>query len=122
MLALIAIILAIFVYVISPKPFLFLRNDFKVFGIKDGDEFYVNDMVKSRSMTNMWRQISGAKSKKKLIRENDALISPNYKIINFEDKIMIEKNEKPIITVKSDKPVTVEVIWNGQSEIINAQA
>ena len=32
------------------------------------------------------------------------------------------ENEKPIITVKSDKPVTVEVIWNGQSEIINAQA
>lgn len=32
------------------------------------------------------------------------------------------ENEKPIITVKSDKPVTVEVIWNGQSEIINAKA
>ena len=32
------------------------------------------------------------------------------------------ENEKPIITVKSDKPVTIEVIWNGQSEIINAQA
>ncbi len=30
------------------------------------------------------------------------------------------EDEKPVITVKSDKPVTVEVIWNGTSEIIEA--
>lgn len=29
-------------------------------------------------------------------------------------------DEKPVITVKSDRPVTVEVIWNGTTEIIRA--
>lgn len=29
-------------------------------------------------------------------------------------------DEKPVVTVKAEKPVTVEVIWNGKSEIIKA--
>ena len=30
------------------------------------------------------------------------------------------EDEKPVICVKSDKPVTVEIIWNGKTEIIKA--
>ena len=94
---------AVILYEILPKPFLFLGNDFKVFGVKDGDTFYVNDMVKSRSMTNMWRQISGAKSKQKLLRRDDIFCSPTYQITNSSEHLSVAEDNKIIATVQKNK-------------------
>jgi len=105
------IAVSLLLYFLLPKPFLFVRNDFQVFGVRDGDSFFVNDMIRSRSMTNLWRQISGAEVKKKLkmVSEN-TFQSDNYTIKASKDFINImpvnvsanneEENKKLNIIIK----------------------
>jgi len=99
---------SILLYSFLPKPFLFVRNDFQVFGIRDGESFFVNDMIRSRSMTNLWRQISGALSKKKLKKlSENKFQSDHYTITALPNAINISPINVSINKTEGNKKLNI---------------